>query len=207
MPLTLGKPHYLAFAILVGATTVAPTSRAMPADAAVSSSLPPPKRMSVNTTVFLPALGYVRSSTFGASVDLVDVELAVGYGYQHGELGLDLGGGFAGVFVGRTEAGRPMRGLLMEPLILVFHYDWFRFGLGAGIGSLSATRATNGAAQSDAWGEVWGAIGAEPLGPSGRPVFIEARAGMMAWGLALDFLPAPMFSLAIGMRGCLIACR
>jgi hypothetical protein len=29
---------------------------------------------------FLPALRYVRSSTFGVSIDLVDVELAVGYG-------------------------------------------------------------------------------------------------------------------------------
>jgi hypothetical protein len=201
MPLMLGKPQHVALAILVGATTATAGARAAPVDAAESSPLPP-QRSSVNTTVFLPALGYVRSSTFGASLDLVDVELAVGYGYQHGAFGLDLGGGFAGVFAGQTEAGRSMHGLLMEPLILMFHWEWFRFGLGAGIGALSAKRATNGEAQSDGWGAVWGAIGAEPLGPSGRPVFIEARAGLMAWGE-----PAPMFSLAIGMRGCLLACR
>lgn len=187
----------IASTVLVASTCFVTTATAAPEAAA---SAPTPK--SVNTTVFLPAVGYVRSSVWGVSLDLAEVELAIGYGYQRGAFGLDLGGGIAWIPAGRTEAGRPMHGVLQQPLVLTLHDDWLRFGVGASVGVLAAERATNGDEQSDLVGAAWGAIGVEPFGPAGRPVFVEARLGVMDWGAA-----APTASLAIGVRACWFACR
>ncbi len=188
-------PIGIAASALAAFTTVAFTTVAFTAvDARAAEG---PNRFSTTMSA-----GWMHTSVFSVPIDTAAISLGIGFTHQrpHG-FGVDIHGTI-GARVGRTKAGRSVGGFEPSGVALVFHYDWFRIGLGTALGAMNVERSTNGESQGGLYATVYGSVGVEPLAVSGRPLFVEAQFHQVAW----SDRDMNAFVLAVGARFCGAGC-
>jgi hypothetical protein len=137
----------------------------------------------VHSFAFDASAGWLHTSVFDTRLEMADVRLGFGGSWQTPRgFGVELLGTF-GLQLGRTQAGRSLTG--GEPFggELIFHYAWFRFGLGARFGGLQVARSTSDQSDDYAIGDAYGGIGVEPFAiDHSWPMFFDVEAHALAWG-------------------------